>query len=153
MKKIIAWLTKGSKVVRILTYVYRGVFVSRRMLSSMLVAFKDVQPESVEWKFTQTVTAVIEYLNVAEEALVKILNWLAPGTVEAENAGLTNDVVNLALTPGNIDGSSDEQPQPVGEEATTDREATKKLTTTERDVLLNGVLDGVTCKLWDAISD
>lgn len=77
MKKIIAWLTKGTKIVRILTYIYKGLIIASAGFNAAVEKLK-VQFEDAS--FIPTLDIISEYMGVAIDALEKILEWLGVDT-------------------------------------------------------------------------
>ena len=73
MKKLLSFLTKGSKIKRILTYLYRGLVVVKAAFESGFDALKKEKPEDKSYdKFT----GVSKYLDVAIKAVGIILGWI-----------------------------------------------------------------------------
>jgi len=79
MKKLIAWLTKSSKIVRILTYVYRGLVVAQAAYRPAIEKLKELQPDLGVYDILDQIG---DYIDVATKAVKTILDWLGADTDE-----------------------------------------------------------------------
>lgn len=79
MSKFFTWLTKGTKILRILTYLYRGLVVATKSLEAAIIALKEVKPDLSE-KTVYILSSILEYMKIALEAVEKILVWLGVDT-------------------------------------------------------------------------
>lgn len=77
MKKIIAWFTKGTKIVRILTYIYKGLIIASAGFDAAVEKFKKQFEDA---SFIPTLDTISEYMAVAIDALEKILEWFGVDT-------------------------------------------------------------------------
>lgn len=73
MKKIIAFLTKGSKIRNILIYVYRGLVVGK---AAFVAGFEALKVERPEDKAYAKLENIPEYLDAAAKAVKTILGWI-----------------------------------------------------------------------------
>lgn len=83
MKKIIAFLTKGSKIRNILIYVYRGLVVADAAFQAGFAALKIERPED---KVYAKLEGIPEYLETAAKAVRTILEWMGVDTRSVEEA-------------------------------------------------------------------
>lgn len=74
MKKLLTWLSKGSKVIKILTYLYSGLSVVKAAVSAGLAQFKEDKPDVDESKYKFMLQA-LEYVGLAISALDTLLDW------------------------------------------------------------------------------
>lgn len=97
-KKIIAFFSKGSKIARILQYVYNGLFIATKALSSAIAALQEVEPDK-NVKVIETLKTVLSYADTSMQALQKIIEWiggeskLAPTAIASEEAREGNEVI------------------------------------------------------------
>lgn len=73
MKKLIAFLTKNSKIRKILIYVYRGLVVAKAAFVAGFDALKVERPEDKAYAKLENIP---EYLETAAKAVKTILMWL-----------------------------------------------------------------------------
>ena len=98
-KKIIAFFTKGSKIARILRYIYNGLFIATKALSSAIAALQEVEPDK-NVKVIETLKVVLTYTDTAMQALQKIIEWiggeskLEPVAIASEEARDGNEVIS-----------------------------------------------------------
>lgn len=74
-KKIIAWITKGTKITNIFKYVYQGCFI----ILSTLIGLKDsiiaIDNEKIN-KYVDIISTIIDYLQTATSGIETVLSWL-----------------------------------------------------------------------------
>lgn len=78
MKKLILFFTKGTKIRRILTYLYRGLVVAKAAFDSGFEALKKEKPDD---KIYEKLEGITEYFEIAIKAVGTVLKWLG-GDVE-----------------------------------------------------------------------
>ena len=81
MKKLIAFLTKGSKIRNILIYVYRGLVVGKAAFVAGLEALKVERPDDKAYAKLENIP---EYLDVAAKSIKTILTWIGVGEVDIQ---------------------------------------------------------------------
>ena len=98
-KKIIAFFTKGSKIARILQYIYNGMFIATKALSSAISALQEVEPDK-NAKVMETLKVVLSYTDTAMQALQKIIEWiggeskLSPDAIASEESREGTEMVS-----------------------------------------------------------
>lgn len=109
MKKLIAWLTKGSRIVKILKYVYGALVAANSSLSGIEhgldVAGKDT-PSGI--------SKTEKYLTICIDVIEKILSWFGIDSFECR------DIANSQLEPEEVSNKINE----VLEEDTSDSRQT-----------------------------
>lgn len=85
MKKFFAWLTKSSKIVRILTYIYRGLVVAQAAYKPAIDKLKELQPDLGVFDILDQIG---EYIDVAAKAVKTVLDWLGANTEEIKAKAL-----------------------------------------------------------------
>ncbi len=83
MKKIITWFTKGSKIKRILKYIYQALVISSKMMSGGVEGVVEAHVTSAE-KVTEKITSAQKYVDLAIEYLGVILGWFGISVAERE---------------------------------------------------------------------
>jgi len=74
MKKLLTWISKGSKVIKILTYLYTGLNVVKAAISAGVEQFKEDKPDVDESKY-KFMGQALEYIGLAISALDTLLDW------------------------------------------------------------------------------
>lgn len=104
MTKLIAWLTKGTKIVRILTYIYRGLAVGSASLEAAILKLKEIQPDLGE-KWFDLLLSILEYMKIALEAVEKVLVWLGVDAKAEREAALAEEAKGEAPSPEALQGT------------------------------------------------
>jgi len=98
MKKLITWLSKGSKVVKVLKYIYRALIIANRTVEGGQHGAEEAE---VPEKYIEKISTTQKYLEVAIEYLGIILGWF--GVSETEKGALS----------GNLEAKDGETAAPV----------------------------------------
>lgn len=81
MKKLIAWLSKGSKITKILKYVYKALIIANNTAAG---SESGAEQAGVSDKVTEKISSVKKYLEVAIEYLGVVMGWLGISEIERE---------------------------------------------------------------------
>lgn len=87
MKKLLTWLSKGSKIIKVFTYIYSGLVVAKSAISSALAALKEVKPD-LDSKIVDILQQVVDYMDVAIDAIEKVLDWFGIDAKAVEEKSL-----------------------------------------------------------------
>ena len=91
MKKLIAWLAKGSKIVKILKYIYAALVAANSAVSGIEHGLDVAEKET-----PKDLQKTSKYLTTCMYALEKILSWFGLDTY------LYRDIAQQNLTPEEI---------------------------------------------------
>ena len=81
MKKLIAWMSKGSKIVKILKYIYKALIIANNTVSG---SESGAEEAGLSNNITEKISTTKKYLEVALEYLGVIMNWLGISEIERE---------------------------------------------------------------------
>jgi phage-related protein len=84
IKKIITWVTKGTKITNIFKYVYQGCFIILSTLIGLKDSIIEVNNEKIN-KYVDIISTIIDYLQAATSGVETVLSWLGLD-VEKESA-------------------------------------------------------------------
>ena len=79
MKKLIAWLSKGTKIVNVLKQIYKALAIASSAVTAGETVVEQTGVVSVE-----KVSAIKEYIDLALEYLGKIMGWLGISAEERD---------------------------------------------------------------------
>lgn len=98
MKKLFTFLTKFSKITKIVEYVYKGILVAKDVVTLVRTEIAEIKPD---FKYLAQLDKVADYLDKAAEAVAMVLRWLG-GDVSAVAAAARAEVAacNAEKTPG-----------------------------------------------------
>jgi len=115
MKKFIKWLTNKSKIVRIIRYIYRGSYVTRAVIVSAKESLIQTQePDHESEKITKVIEALetcVSYLNVVNEALEKILEWVSPEEIQANNVAIIDTLAQTSVEEAANEAAAGDSPR------------------------------------------
>lgn len=97
-KKIIAWITKGTKITNIFTYIYQGCFIILSSLTALKESVITVNNKKLN-KYVDIISTIIDYLQTAVDGIETVLSWLGID-VEKESAEIIK-----AMDSGDSDAS------------------------------------------------
>lgn len=89
MKKLIAWMSKGSKIVKILKYIYKALIIASNTVSG---SESGVEQAGISDKVTEKISSAKKYLEVAIEYLGVVMKWLGVSEIEREAIAREKDV-------------------------------------------------------------
>ena len=102
MKKLIAWLSKGTKIVKIIQQIYKALVIASSTVSTgeTVANQTGLVPENTAEK----ISAVKGYIDLALEYLGKIMEWLGISAEEREafKRSLLADAPTARETPEQI---------------------------------------------------
>ena len=101
MKKIIAWMTRGSKIVKVIEKIYKALVFSYSTLDGIETGFVTIDKEVPE-KLEET----NKYLSLCISALEKILEWF--GISRFERASIANQNMNIETFKQELNALLDE---------------------------------------------
>lgn len=81
MKKLIAWLSKGSKITKILKYIYKALIIANNTVDG---GESGAAEAGVSDKITEKISTVKKYIEVALEYLGVVMGWLGISDIERE---------------------------------------------------------------------
>ena len=96
MKKLITWLSKGTKIIKILTYLYTGLVVAKSAIASALETLTEVKPD-LDQKVVEILQQVVEYVGVAADAIKKVLEWFGVDTKAIDVKASNKDELSAQL--------------------------------------------------------
>lgn len=79
MKKLLAWLSKGTKIVNVLKQIYKALAIA-----SSTVATGETVAEQTGVISAEKVSAIKEYIDLALEYLGKVMGWLGISAEERD---------------------------------------------------------------------
>ena len=97
MKKLLTWLTKGAKIRKILLQIYRALVTIKSVVSLVLEQFK---PED---KVLKKLADAIEYVDIAINGLVVVLEWL--GVTETERSEIEKEQLTVETAKAEMEKS------------------------------------------------
>lgn len=74
-KKIIAWITKGTKITNIIKYVYQGCFIILSTLIGLKESVVTLNNDKMN-KYVDIISTIIDYLQTATSGIETVLTWL-----------------------------------------------------------------------------
>ena len=89
MKRIIRWILKGSRITKLLLWVYRALTIAKNSVSGVLAGINDA---GLGNKIPDKVSSTEQYLNTSVQVIGNILNWF----------GVSEQQRNLALKYENM---------------------------------------------------
>lgn len=94
MKKLIAWLSKGTKIVKILKQIYKALTIA----SSAVTTGETVAEQTgvVNQETVDKISGIKEYIDLALEYLGKIMGWL--GITAEERAAIAKSAEKPTAT-------------------------------------------------------
>lgn len=97
MKKLFTFLTKFSKIVTVVEYVYKGILVAKDVVALVRAEILEIKPD---FRYLAQLDKVADYLDKAAEAVALVLKWLG-GDVKAVAAAARAEVeASENKTPG-----------------------------------------------------
>jgi len=73
MKKLYTFLTKFSRIAKIVEYVYKGILVSKDVVVLVKTEILEIKPD---FRYVKQLDMVADYLGKAAEAVGLVLKWL-----------------------------------------------------------------------------
>lgn len=99
MKKLITWLTKGSKVSRILKYIYKALIIAKSTVNG---AADGTAEAEISDKIVEKISTAGRYIDVATKYLAIIMSWFG---ISAEERDV---LASEALSPEEIERNCNE---------------------------------------------
>ena len=108
MKKLITWLTKGSKVTRILKYIYQALVIANKTATGVIEGINEAEVSSAD-KINTKISDTQDYLTMAIEYLAAwmklslpeylgiILGWFGITVSEKDVIDNTNEETTAKL--------------------------------------------------------
>ncbi len=96
MKKLITWLTKGSKVTRILKYIYQALVIANKTATGVIEGINEAEVSSAD-KINTKISDTQNYLTMAIEYLGIILGWFGITVSEKDVIDNTNEETTAKL--------------------------------------------------------
>lgn len=81
MKKLIAWLSKGSKITKILKYIYKALIIANGVVGG---GAQGAEEAGISQDVTEKISTTKKYIEVAIEYLGVILGWLGVSSTERD---------------------------------------------------------------------
>ena len=91
MKKLVAWLMKGTRIVKILKYIYKTVVIVNNSLIGISTGLAQAD-KTVPTKLEDT----CKYLNICANALARVLSWLGFSGA-SERAAFVNEPMTTEI--------------------------------------------------------
>ena len=73
MKKLYTFLTKFSRIAKIVEYVYKGILVAKDVVVLVKTEILEIKPD---FRYVKQLDMVADYLEKASEAVGLVLKWL-----------------------------------------------------------------------------
>ena len=73
MKKLFTFLTKFSRIAKIVEYVYKGILIAKDVVALVKTEILEVKPD---FRYVKQLDMVADYLEKASEAVGLVLKWL-----------------------------------------------------------------------------
>jgi len=102
MKKLIAWLSKGSKILKILKRVYRALIIADGVIGGTADGLNEAE---VNNKISDKMNSTHSYLSVALKWIGTILDWFGVSAIERE--AIAREA--LTETPEEIDAQCERE--------------------------------------------
>ena len=99
MKKLLAWLSKGSKIVKVIQQIYKALVIASSTVSTGETVAAETGVVPVE-----KISSIKQYLDIALEYLGKIMEWLGISAEDREafKRSLLADAPTARETPEQI---------------------------------------------------
>lgn len=100
MKKILTWLSKGSKIIKILQQIYKALVIANSTIetSETIVQNTGIVSEDTAQKISETKS----YIEIALEYIGKIMGWFGISTEERDAFARAIETAVVKAPPAEI---------------------------------------------------